>query len=437
MGSFVIIVDANVAPGSLFRTDPCGALYNLAATYPGETIAVRIGAAYLLIFQDSIAARHVLRSRPENYRKNFGSFVNFFGHSRLTEDGERWRRLQSLSQPLLKSLDLNAFAAATYRAFGKVAEKLAAGASSSVGIPIDQHLNVAAAQIISESILGFQLDELGTTAFDDIRSVLRHSASNTWNMAGSETTVSPERMLEGRNGITRLSSAVNALVQKRRTSATGKGLLGILAAADEGTVDIFGELCTLLFAGFDTSAAAVGWSLWLLAKRPDLQELLRSKIRAAMGSETTPALEHVDQLPELMGFINEALRLFPPIPILSRIAIEKDSINEEPIEAGQRLLISVIGLHLDPRSFADPMKAVIGRYPNGRPTKEQMQGLMPFSMGPRVCGGARLAMVELPIALMTLVSELRFVLPKDDRLQFSWEASMRRRGGHSFIVQKP
>jgi cytochrome P450 len=136
-----------------------------------------------------------------------------------------------------------------------------------------------------------------------------------------------------------------------------------------------------------------------------------------------------------MSFVNEALRLFPPVPILSRIAQDRDIINGQLINAGQRILISVIGLHYDPRFFHQPTSLILDRFPEGQPTRDQLRHYMPFGGGPRVCGGSRFAMIELPLALALLLRNLHFALSKDTSLQFEWGASLRRKGGQKLLIQ--
>ena len=59
---------------------------------------------------------------------------------------------------------------------------------------------------------------------------------------------------------------------------------------------------------------------------------------------------------------------------------------------------------------------------------------MPFGVGPRACGGARFAMLELPLAMMTLLRKLHFRRMETEEIRFEWGASMRRRRGHRLKV---
>ena len=96
----------------------------LAASHPGETLRLDIGATHVTVFQDARSAAHILRDHPGTYAKNFGSFSAYFGQSRLTSDGDMWRTLHKLSQPLLNGLAPGRLAARTLEFFGAASRRL-------------------------------------------------------------------------------------------------------------------------------------------------------------------------------------------------------------------------------------------------------------------------------------------------------------------------
>jgi hypothetical protein len=173
------------AAAAVWRSNPCGTLYELAKRAPGQVARVSVGEAEtVLVVQDAPTVRHVLRTRPELYDKNFGPFTNFFGESRLTSDGERWKMLHGLSQPFIVATDQDQLVGAASRFFGQAATRLLANADS-VPVSVDAPLDRAAAAVIAEVTLGFDADQLSTTLLDDFRSLLRYSSLMTWNFAGA------------------------------------------------------------------------------------------------------------------------------------------------------------------------------------------------------------------------------------------------------------
>lgn len=430
----MISLDVKTGPAAtVWRSNPCGTLYELAKRAPGQTAQVSVGDETILVVQDAASARHLLRTRPEVYDKHFGSFIYFFGESRLTSDGERWKTLQSISQPFIVATDQNRVAAAASRFFAVAAKSLLAEAKNNVPVSVDAALNRAAAAVIAEVTLGFEADQLSATLIEDFRSLLRYSSIMTWNLDGaswSEDEIARDAAMAAK---ARLRTGMTNLISNRRASGSSeKELFSTLAGNAE--VDLLGEVCTLLFAGFDTTAATLSWALFLLAINPDLQEALRRQVIERSGDEEL-STDDLEQLPDLIAFQNEVLRIFPAVPIISRIANSGDQLGEMKIAAGQKILVSIIGLHHDRRHFANPAAVDLARFPEGKMRSEDHGHYLPFGTGRRVCGGARVAGTELTAALVTLLKHIRVRFADVGPLLFDWDASMRRTGGQRLIVE--
>lgn len=432
----MIRIDLNSpAAFEVWRTDTVGALYELAKRAPGQTARLAIGSEEVLVLQDAEAARHVLHGNGANYAKNFGGFEGFFGDSRLTSDGARWEMLQALSQPHISAARPARVAEVSTRAFQQAADALLAQRDAAGGLVIDAHLNRAAAQVVSEAALDFQALEISDALLADFHDVLSYGSLRSWNMAGgiqAEDTALRARFVTARE---RLGRTITAAAARATAGGTTPSLLRALTDAEDDGVDLVGEICTLLFAGFDTSAAAISWGALLLAAMPDLQRFLRGKVRDACG-DRAPTLEQVNAIPELSAFQNEVLRIFPPVPLLSRIANAADSVGTLAIGRQQRVLVSLIGLHHDRRVFPEPASLRLSRYPDGRPTREQARHLLPFGVGRRSCGGSGIATVEMAVAFAVLLQRLEFGIPDHRPLRFEWNASLRRRGGQYLLVRE-
>ena len=193
------------------------------------------------------------------------------------------------------------------------------------------------------------------------------------------------------------------------------------------------EVAALLFAGLDTSAAAMVWGLFLLANSPDLQKHLRQQVRGVLGN-VPPSLEMLQQIPDLAAFRDEVMRIFPPVPMLGRISVAADTVDGVEIEPGQRLMLSIVGLHHDPQTFPRPGHVQLSRYKSGRLDGAAAQSHMPFGGGKRICAGVRIGNVELLTAFAVLLSRVEVKLADLSPLKFEWTASLRRRGGQRLMI---
>jgi cytochrome P450 len=184
------------------------------------------------------------------------------------------------------------------------------------------------------------------------------------------------------------------------------------------------ELLTFLASGTETSAAALGWACHVLATHPAAQDELRALARGFWRS-ARPDWARLSRLEPLARFISETLRLYPPTPILTRMALARDRVGGREIEAGQIVLISLIGLTHDARWRADPWRYDPGHEPASPGAGE---GTV-FSFGPRVCGGKQFALLELMTVLSVFLAHARFEPTSDEPPRFFWKSQMLRAGG--------
>lgn len=197
------------------------------------------------------------------------------------------------------------------------------------------------------------------------------------------------------------------LIQNARTQAAGDSVLdALIAARDEdgqGMSDdeIADELFTLLFAGHETTAVAIAWTMEHLHRTPATLARLRDELEAHRGAS---AME-LARAPYLDACCKEALRLTPILSDVLRKVVEPFTWQGREIEVGANVaaLTSVVhhrpDLYPDPERY-DPERFLTRRY---RPWE-----YLPFGGGARRCIGASLADLELRLAVATFVTERRF-----------------------------
>ena len=204
-------------------------------------------------------------------------------------------------------------------------------------------------------IFGVDPAIFGDSELADLRTVLAYCASLTWNLDPAAPRPNAQDRTRADAAIARLRQLFETLLAKEDHA---HGLVSSVQAAPE--IDRVGELASMFFASMDTSSAALGWAMWMLAAQPAHQEDLRRQTQAAV------AAGNAADVPALNAFLNEVLRMFPPVPLLSRIASQADRIGDIPVEPGDRVVVSVIGLHHDRRIWPNAQKFDPSRFPDGR-----------------------------------------------------------------------
>ena len=176
--------------------------------------------------------------------------------------------------------------------------------------------------------------------------------------------------------------------------------------------EIEDNLITFIGAGHETTARALGWTLYLLASAPRERALVEEEIATVLAGDPPP-VEWLERMPRTRAAFEEAMRLYPPAPSINRMAVEdetcvlKDGATVE-IKAGTTVLVMPWVLHRHRLFWDDPNAFVPSRFwPENRDGIDRYQYL-PFGAGPRICIGATFALQEAVIALALMLDEFRF-----------------------------
>lgn len=174
----------------------------------------------------------------------------------------------------------------------------------------------------------------------------------------------------------------------------------------------------------ETTASALTWACYLLAKRPDLQERLREEVRQGVPAElvaapTADLAGALEQLPYLNGVIHETLRLYPTVPLTMREALRDTHVGDQFVPQGTNMIISIWHINRSPAVWGPSATEFrperwIGE--DGRASQNGGAGsnydFLTFLHGPRSCIGQSFAKAEMRCLLATMV------------LRFSWELAM-------------
>lgn len=168
---------------------------------------------------------------------------------------------------------------------------------------------------------------------------------------------------------------------------------------------VYEDIELMLFAGFDTISLTTCWSLYLLGQHPDIQKRVKEEISAIFGDDTDRSIT-IDDLREMKYLecvVKETLRLFPPVPFISRKANKPISFDDEVFTEDWTYVISIFHLHRNPYIYENPESFIPDRFLPENSINRNPYAFIPFSGGSRICLGHRLAMLEIKIILSTIL----------------------------------
>jgi cytochrome P450 len=219
----------------------------------------------------------------------------------------------------------------------------------------------------------------------------------------------------GRKQTAALKARVERMIATRRLEPPRDDLVDhLLAAADPETglampdTLLADNLLGFMAAGHDTVAVALTWSLYLLALFPEAARRVRDEVRHVAGDGPICS-QHVAELVYTKQLLQEAMRLYPPAPILVRQCLDPIEINGIKIVKGKRVIIPTYAMHRHRRHWQNPDAFDPDRFAPERPVPDRYV-YFPFGAGRRICVGAAFAMLELTVALATLMRSVRLAI---------------------------
>lgn len=162
------------------------------------------------------------------------------------------------------------------------------------------------------------------------------------------------------------------------------------------------QVAVFFLAGHETGAAALAWALWLLAAHPDWQDRVAAE-GAVLGCDFSAA----SRLPVTRAVFREALRLYPPVPMMVRAASRPETFRDRPVPPGAHLVVSPWHLHRHERLWDRPDAFDPGRWQTDAGKASARDAYLPFSTGPRACPGAGMAMLEGVVMLARITAAFR------------------------------
>jgi cytochrome P450 len=201
--------------------------------------------------------------------------------------------------------------------------------------------------------------------------------------------------------------------QRRNLDADPPGLLDhLLALRDQDgrplltDEQIRDEAITLMLAGHETTAQALTWTWHLLARNPRVEAELHSELDAVLGDRPVVAGDY-PSLPYTEAVFREALRLYPPVWALARIATEPYRLGGRDVPAGGTIVASQWVVQRSGEHFHDPLAFAPTRWLDEPPPPAG--SYFPFAAGPRICIGERFSMLEGTLVLATLARRWRVI----------------------------
>jgi cytochrome P450 len=363
------------------------------------------------LIQEVLVGNADALSKGPELRRSLGAAL---GQGLLTADGAHWKWQRQSASPIFRHDRLQAFLPAILAAAADTSGRWRA-LSPGAEIDIGHEMMHTTFDIIVETMLSgranidvAQAERAITHYLEATGWVFALSLLNapTWMpYPGKARADTASRFLRG--AILRITAA-------RRAGGSHSGdLIDLLmASADPETgrtmtdEEMADNLLTFITAGHETTALGVAWTFDLLSRHPDCAARALAEIESVTGGgELKP--DHIGQLAYTRQVFQEAMRVYPPVPIIARATTHPFTLAGRPIPVGSMIYVPIYALHRHTALWDRPEEFDPDRFAP-EPSKDRHRyAYLPFGGGPRICIGSAFAMMEGVAILATLLGSVR------------------------------
>jgi cytochrome P450 len=446
-----------------FRNDPLGFLRDLSRG--GDIFRVRLLDKLVVVVTSPDLLHEVLVDRHASLRKSpVMRYVLYplAGEGLLTSRGELWRKQRKLMAPIFTPAQIASFADAMVQCAQRAADTWRDGQTVDAWRETTRIAMSVAGKTMFDAETFSEADEIGNAltvavrwSADEVTSVLPVLQSKVQDLLERLSGRLPQPLGERARGaadrlhgplfyftgedrrlaeaIALLDERVQRMIDQRRAGEPRPDLLGrLLQARDEDNGarmsdrQVRDEILTLFVAGHETTATALAWCLYLLARHPEIHAAARAEADA-LGRP--PRYEDLPKLRLAAKVFKEALRMYTPFPMFDRLVAEDIEVGGHRVPAGSVLLIPPYAMHHRPDIWPDPERFDPERFRPEAEAARSRHAFLPFSAGPRVCIGNHFALMEGPLVLATLLQRADLELPGAEPIEPEIHGTLRPRGG--------
>jgi cytochrome P450 len=414
-----------------FREDRTAVQLRVAREEP-EIARLRIGFIPAVMIGAPALAHEVLALKHASFVKAPGLAVflrPLLGRGLLTSEREVHTRQRRLIAPAFAHKRISSYASIMAERSERFASSLAAGRV----LDISESILALTLEIVGKTLfdaeVGSDADEVGHAVTVAMRTVMSQLSS----LVPIPPFVPTPTNLRNRRAVAQLDAILYRIIRERRAAGDDRGdlLSMLLATRDEagGSMtdeQIRDEAMTLFLAGHETTANALSWALYLLAKNPDARARVEAEVDA-LGR--MPSYDDLEKLPWTLAVLKETMRLYPPAYILARRCVEDVVIGRYLVKKHTIVLVNVLGIHRRADLFPRPESFEPERFMGDAEKALPRCGYMPFGAGPRICIGNHFALMEGHVVLASLARHLRLDLVDSTPVATEPLVTLRPRGG--------
>ena len=421
--------------------NPMRTLMAMADRY-GPVIPVNMANQRIVMLSDPEMIKHVLVNKNDSYVKYFDGLKPIFGKSMITNDGALWQKIRMPQQPAFHP-DMFAeyipyFLAAIQTKMDTWAELARTGET----VEMVEQTWTLAADMICKALFDRDMPFNPHVVFKCVKTytdVMNHKSIRLKKTSGEEFEMTEEGAAKAMEVWASVPPAVIGADPREERERTL--LKMIQEAVEDPNVPEFDqaqaidELKQYLWAGTETTALTLAWSLYLASRHPETADRIRKEGEAVYGDREPTAADY-SALAYTRAVIQETMRLYPPIWGFIRVATKTEEIGGKEIRPGDRVMLFAYGMHHSPKYWDEPEEFRPERFMGDAARKRKPYTYLPFGGGKRSCIGGAMSQVENTLALSLLLRRFRPEYVGNEPPGINGTVTLTPKGGLHFKIRE-
>jgi cytochrome P450 len=409
----------------------------------GDAVRFKLFSERFIMFSDPALVNEVLVTKQNSFRKGRaleGAKV-FLGNSLLVSEGEEHTRQRRLIQPAFHRARIAGYAKVMADETKKWIETLQAGKEIDLAVEMNR-LTLA---VVGETLFGYGVSDEAHEIAKSLTVVIENFNLMLLPFWKIFYRVPTKRNLRLREAQDRLEKTIYTLIAQRRKDGRDHGdLLSMLLAAEDAEnpqkrltdTEIRDQALTLFLAGHETTANALSWTWHLLGKHEDVRLKMKAEIDSVIGPDRLPGLEDCAGLPYTTAVLSESMRIFPPVWVVGRRALEDVTIGDYEVPKRTIVITSQYLIHRDERFWPNALEFKPERWLDEQAVAARPKfAYFPFGGGGRVCIGDAFAWTEGVILLAVMARRWKFEPVPGHVVDMSASVTLRPKYGLKTIVR--
>ena len=417
--------------GALRAKGPLDFWFDLWREY-GDVTRAQMGPQTLMQFVRPDHVQHILVKNKDNYVKGMShdTLRIPLGTGLLTAEGELWRRQRRLMSPTYTPRAVQQFADIMLDATEKMLARWREIPTGSA-IAVNLEMMRLTMSVISRSIFTVDIGEDFAEAGQALTQILDFAGQRSVSLLTLPLSVPTPGNQRLNKALATIDQFLYGIIADRRKKPPGDDLLSLLMQMrDEETGEgmsekqLRDEVLITFFAGHETTAQLLTWVWYLFSKHPEVEERFHAELGEKLGGRT-PQAGDVEELEYTRMIMDETLRLYSPVAIMARDALEDDEVGGYQVPAGCIVIISPYMTHRHPDFWERPLEFYPNHFAPQQLETRPRYAYYPFGAGPRTCLGKHFALLEGALVLAKVGQRYRLRLLPGQEIKPHWSATLR------------